>query len=134
MAQKVVIGVLEFDDRYLLIQRRLDDKFRPGNFAFPGGKVEAGEHWTQALEREVKEETGCTTTNYHLMANAYVGEFEVIVSKCDLVVRGAFNPNEVAGVVWLRPDEIRSLLNGEKLCPFDDIVLGILNAEAGIRL
>jgi 8-oxo-dGTP diphosphatase len=46
--------------RLLLIQRSKESKFFGGLWEVPGGKVELGETFGQALVREVKEETGLT--------------------------------------------------------------------------
>ena len=50
------VGALIFndDDQLLIVQTH---KWH-GNYTIPGGHVELGEHLQEALEREIKEETG----------------------------------------------------------------------------
>lgn len=55
--QLVVGGVVQHEDKVLLLQRP-DDDFMGGIFELPSGKVEADEKLDAALIREVKEETG----------------------------------------------------------------------------
>lgn len=43
----------------ILVTRRLDRPGAPGQWEFPGGKVEAGESEPAALAREIAEELGC---------------------------------------------------------------------------
>ena len=57
---RAVVEKNENGERTVLIQRRLN-----GNFEFPGGCVEWGESITDALKREVLEETGLIVTNIH---------------------------------------------------------------------
>ncbi len=46
------------DGVILLIQRSKNDTYKAGMWEFPGGKLDAGQDLTNALEREVLEETG----------------------------------------------------------------------------
>jgi 8-oxo-dGTP diphosphatase len=55
---RVVAGVLRRGDT-ILVTRRPDRPGRPGQWEFPGGKVERGESEEDALRRELVEELGC---------------------------------------------------------------------------
>ncbi|WP_343559000.1 (deoxy)nucleoside triphosphate pyrophosphohydrolase [Sphingobacterium sp.] len=52
---KVVCGLIFYNDQ-VLICRRKPEKSLGGYWEFPGGKVEDGEDYFDALEREIKEE------------------------------------------------------------------------------
>jgi 8-oxo-dGTP diphosphatase len=54
---QVVAAVVRRGDA-ILITRRLDRPGRPGQWEFPGGKVERGEAEPDALRRELAEELG----------------------------------------------------------------------------
>ena len=51
---------IERDGRILLLQRSQDSTLDPGLWELPGGKMDHGEVLTDALAREVAEETGIT--------------------------------------------------------------------------
>jgi 8-oxo-dGTP diphosphatase len=57
---KLVAKAALFNDKneLLLLRRSSTDKNRPGEWDFPGGRVEEDENYTDAVIREVKEETG----------------------------------------------------------------------------
>jgi 8-oxo-dGTP diphosphatase len=55
---RVVAAVVRREGR-ILITRRPPRAERPGQWEFPGGKVEAGESEPAALAREIREELGC---------------------------------------------------------------------------
>ncbi len=51
--------VLRDDGKILLLQRSKEkERYAPGVWEFPGGKLEEGQDVSHALEREVTEETG----------------------------------------------------------------------------
>lgn len=55
----VVAAVIRRGEQVLLARRPMD-KARPGQWEFPGGKVDDGENPEGALVREIREELGCT--------------------------------------------------------------------------
>lgn len=71
---QAVIGVLEHEDRILLIQRARSVIFPP-QWALPGGKMEPGEDRRSALIREFQEEV-CVTVNPPVM-HAYMRNYGI---------------------------------------------------------
>ena len=60
--QKVVVGgVIFHDNKVLIVQRASDEEAYPDLWEVPSGKKEPLEKVTDAVLREVKEETGLTT-------------------------------------------------------------------------
>jgi mutator protein MutT len=55
--QVVTAIILDQKNRLLVSQRSLNSQVAPGKWQNPGGKVESGEGHSEALKREVKEET-----------------------------------------------------------------------------
>jgi 8-oxo-dGTP diphosphatase len=58
----VVCGVIQREDGKILIARRAPHKSMPGQWEFPGGKVEPGEDARTALQRELMEEFNVSVT------------------------------------------------------------------------
>jgi 8-oxo-dGTP diphosphatase len=70
------------DNKILILKRSTDSKTNPGKWEFPGGKVDQGESFDQALIREVYEETqlkislehvvGISEQNLHLIRAIHI--------------------------------------------------------------
>lgn len=65
---EVVAGVIYKNNKFLIARRNLK-KAQGGLWEFPGGKVEEGEFYENALAREIKEEF-----NANIEVNEYIGE------------------------------------------------------------
>lgn len=65
---EVVAGVIYKNNKFLIAKRNLK-KAQGGLWEFPGGKVEKGESYENALAREIKEEF-----NANIEVNEYIGE------------------------------------------------------------
>jgi 8-oxo-dGTP diphosphatase len=55
------------NDKILIIKRSTGSKTNPGKWELPGGKVDQGESFDQALIREVYEETNLKTSLDHVV-------------------------------------------------------------------
>jgi 8-oxo-dGTP pyrophosphatase MutT (NUDIX family) len=121
--------VLDGDGRVLL-QQRSDNQ----RWALPGGHVERGETVTEAVVREVEEETGCHVRPIRL-AGVYSapeetthrypsGDVSYYVAVCFLceLVDGETRPdgNESTAVSWLTPDKARAILWERHVVRLDD--------------
>jgi len=69
--QQLVGAVVHHGGNVLLLKRPKDD-FMGGIFELPSGKVEPGEKPDEALDRELKEETGLTMSSIR----EYLGHFD----------------------------------------------------------
>ncbi len=65
---EVVAGIIYKEDKFLIAQRNFK-KSQGGFWEFPGGKVEQGETYEDALIREIKEEFDAD-----IKVTTYVGE------------------------------------------------------------
>jgi 8-oxo-dGTP diphosphatase len=112
--------VVERDERYLLIVRSAEEEYGAGWLTLPGGKLEATAPDQQALEltaqRELMEEVGLDVSLddlHYVESHVFFIDTEPVLDVVMLTrnARGepsALDPREVAGVVWLTADEIRT--------------------------
>jgi ADP-ribose pyrophosphatase YjhB (NUDIX family) len=103
--------------KLLFVRERID-----GGWTMPGGWVDVGDVPSHAAEREVLEESG-----FHVKARKVIGVYDgnrvspmevfhafKIVFGCELIGGEARTSNETSDVAFFGPDEIPSLLSGER--------------------
>ena len=104
----LAVGAVVVNDRKLLMIRRAKDPGK-GLWSIPGGRVEKGEYLSQALQREVKEETNLDIEVKELLGILEVpGEpHYVILDHVAAVTGGDARPaDDVDAVEWVELDEI----------------------------
>ncbi len=108
---RVVAAVIRRGDA-LLVTRRPDRPGHPGQWEFPGGKVEPGEGEPDALRRELREELGCDARVGALLlrhAHRYPDlEVELAFYACALGPDAAPAPIGVAEIAWARAGALAS--------------------------
>lgn len=114
---QVVWIILRRNDRYLLAQRSLSDRFG-GTWVFPGGKIDPTD--TTAIDasyRELKEEVDLEGQRFRLLCPLPFDKYCVNVFVCDKW-RGKPKPacSDIIGIGWFTLVEIYTL--GESLAPF----------------
>lgn len=99
------------DGTRVLVQNRVDPDW--SGYTFPGGHVEAGESFTDAVIREVREETGLTIEAPRLCGIKDWPEddgsrYIVLLYRADRFT-GTLTSSGEGEVSWVELDELRSL-------------------------
>ena len=106
----VVAAVIRRDGK-ILITQRLDDVDLARLWEFPGGKVETGESFDVALQREILEELG---VEIRIHEKFFTTEHDYITKSVRLhfydctILRGEPAPLAVADLRWILPNELRN--------------------------
>ncbi|MCK6255466.1 (deoxy)nucleoside triphosphate pyrophosphohydrolase [Fictibacillus sp. KIGAM418] len=109
---KVVAAIIENEKDEILCALRSPEMSIPNMWEFPGGKVESGEDMFSALQREIKEELGCTieTIDYF---NDHTHEYDSftinLIAIKSKIVEGTPIPSEHSTLIWLKRDNLSSL-------------------------
>jgi len=109
---RVAAGILrreEADGPRILITRRREGDSLAGYWEFPGGKLEVGETYPQALRRELIEEIGVETLIgglYYTLSQDYPKKILHIRFYEAHITGGTLAAREVAEWQWVRPQEL----------------------------
>ena len=110
-AMKVVgVGVVQEAGRYLITQRRFEDRLG-GVWEFPGGKIKPGESDEDCVSRELKVELGIeVSVGEHLDTIRYAypdRKLELRFYRC-VLAKGSPEPRaiDVQDLRWVRPEEL----------------------------
>lgn len=107
VAAAIILRVGESGIEYLLAQRP-PDKVYSGYWEFPGGKVEPGESYRDALSRELREELNISISCvWPWLTREFIYPHAHVRLKFFWVKawRGHITPLEHTGVVWTRVDK-----------------------------
>ncbi|MCH3964463.1 MAG: (deoxy)nucleoside triphosphate pyrophosphohydrolase [Clostridium sp.] len=109
---KVVGAIIENKDKEILCALRSPKMSLPNRWEFPGGKIEQGETFKQAIEREIREELSCTVEFIDVFNNS-IYEYEkftvnLITVKCKLI-SGTPTKNEHSKLIWMPKENLPSL-------------------------
>lgn len=100
-----------YDGNKVLVQEKIDDDY--SGITFPGGHVEKGESFTNAVIREVLEETGLQISNPQLCGikdwiNEDGSRYMVLFYKTD-EYEGEIKSSEEGEVYWLELEEMKNV-------------------------
>lgn len=103
-----VVGVVLNEGRFLVI-RRSQFVRAPGLLCFPGGHIEAGESFEEAIRREMQEELELSiSVRDHLWSSttSWGTKLEWMLLDTLPPAQPRPNPREVAEVLWMNQDEL----------------------------
>ncbi|MEK7520291.1 MAG: NUDIX hydrolase [Patescibacteria group bacterium] len=102
-----VIGVVEHNGKFLLVQQARPETVK-GKWGLPGGKVDTGESFHEALHREVKEETGLTVVQAKYLGCMHGIPPVSVKHIFKVAARGEVKtpPDELLDAQWLSLPEI----------------------------
>lgn len=111
--------ILDGKGKFLLIRRSPKDYYAPGVWEFPGGKLDEGQDLSNALEREVLEETGLLvspttriayTESQIIPRGKYKGLPYVVIIGVGRVVGGKLKlSSEHTDAKWVTEDEAHEM-------------------------
>ncbi len=100
--------IFEKDGKFLLVQQARPESVR-GKWTLPGGKVDQGESFEEAVSREVMEETGLEVVSMHKTGIIHDHPQETVKHiyniECE-ISDFKFNKEEILDVRWFSLDEI----------------------------
>lgn len=105
MTEPTAAGILFIHDRRALLLRRRDGVDAPNCWAFPGGKIEAGETPRLAARREVWEETGILYVGPLLPIGLADNGFQAFAASLDKAPLPVLNEEHTA-YVWAPFDSL----------------------------
>lgn len=120
----IVLAVITCDGRVLIIKRAGVAHDIPDLiWAFPGGKIEAGETLEQAVAREVMEETGLSLTAIHLLHariipnTARLALYYHCPLDSSLLPTPMIDSREVSAASWVNGPEALSIFTSDVAAP-----------------
>lgn len=108
----VVGAVIKNENEQILCALRSSTMSQPNCWEFPGGKVEDGETLPAALQREIKEELGCTIEVFEKIVSAkheYKSWIVHLHTFWARIVSGHPYATEHAELRWVPRDELAAL-------------------------
>ncbi len=124
----VVAAVISDGEGRILLARRPKGSHMAGLWEFPGGKVEEGESFSEALARELDEELGIVVEIGGPLTFAVHTEPDLeilLLFFSGVIATGVPTPREGQELRWVRPDELRDF----PMPPADDEVVELLTAQ-----
>lgn len=107
-------ALISYKDKFLLLREGASDGTQIGKYQIPGGMVELGEPFMEALLREVKEETGLTVKPIApVMVDGWLPTIEGIKHQiiavfylCEAESDKVILSHEHDKYVWIDPKEV----------------------------
>ena len=110
------VACIDYRNGKILIAKRLNSGEMGGRWEFPGGKIESGESFSQAICREIKEEFGCKVQVFEQLAE---GTFIHSGKECSVTafrvsfdndgITAPYELTEHTETKWVNPSEINSI-------------------------
>lgn len=109
---KVVGAIIENENNEILCALRSPKMSLPNMWEFPGGKLEKGEGFKEAIEREIREELDCDVEFIDVF-NDNTHEYDtfiinLVTVKCKLVCNTP-TASEHSKLIWLKRENLASL-------------------------